>query len=59
MLMTKTGPVCARGLANILTMASFNIVTDISLIILPFPMLRNVRLNWKKYRAARNQHHAC
>jgi hypothetical protein len=38
---------CARGLANLLTMASFNIITDLALIILPFPMLRNIRLDRK------------
>jgi hypothetical protein len=28
-------------------MASFNIITDLALIILPFPMLRNIRLDRK------------
>jgi hypothetical protein len=44
-----TGPKCSRGLINLLTMASFNMVTDIALIILPFPMLRHIRLNLLKY----------
>lgn len=41
-------PKCSRGLINLLTMASFNMVTDIALIILPFPMLRHIRLNLLK-----------
>lgn len=38
---------CSRGLANLLTMASFNILTDLALIVLPFPMLRHIRLDRK------------
>jgi uncharacterized membrane protein len=40
-------PTCARGLVNLLVMAIFNIITDVALIILPFPMLRSVRLDTK------------
>ncbi|KEY65308.1 hypothetical protein S7711_01825 [Stachybotrys chartarum IBT 7711] len=36
---------CARGLGNLLTMAVSNIITDLALIILPFPILRLVRLD--------------
>ncbi len=39
---------CSRGLANLLTMAIFNIITDVALIILPFPMLRHIRLDKKE-----------
>ncbi|KAH7137528.1 hypothetical protein B0J13DRAFT_78599 [Dactylonectria estremocensis] len=35
---------CHRALANLLTMGIFNIVTDIALILLPFPILRHSRL---------------
>jgi hypothetical protein len=38
-------PACARGIANLMTMAIFNIVTDLALIILPFPILRFIRLD--------------
>ncbi|KFH43342.1 hypothetical protein ACRE_059100 [Hapsidospora chrysogenum ATCC 11550] len=41
-------PKCSKGLINLLTMASFNMVTDIALIILPFPMLRHIRLTLLK-----------
>ncbi|CAI6087157.1 unnamed protein product [Clonostachys chloroleuca] len=40
-------PQCSRALVNLLVMAVFNIITDVALIILPFPMLRNVRLDRK------------
>ncbi|CAH0052573.1 unnamed protein product [Clonostachys solani] len=40
-------PLQFRALVNLLVMAVFNIITDIALIILPFPMLRNVRLDRK------------
>jgi hypothetical protein len=32
-------------MANLLTMAVFNIITDIALILVPFPILKAVRLN--------------
>ncbi|KAG9251037.1 uncharacterized protein F5Z01DRAFT_677286 [Emericellopsis atlantica] len=40
-------PTCAKAMANLLTMAITNILTDLVLIALPFPMLRNVRLQKK------------
>lgn len=43
------GHECSRGVANLLTMAVFNIITDIALIVLPFPMLRHIRLDRKAY----------
>jgi hypothetical protein len=36
---------CTRGLANLMTMAIFNIVTDLALIVLPFPILKFIRLD--------------
>ncbi|KAI9148147.1 hypothetical protein HJFPF1_11971 [Paramyrothecium foliicola] len=36
---------CTRGLANLMTMAIFNILTDLALIILPFPILKFIRLD--------------
>jgi hypothetical protein len=38
---------CARGVANLMTMAIFNILTDIALILLPFPILRFMTLDRK------------
>ncbi|KAH7136349.1 hypothetical protein EDB81DRAFT_870497 [Dactylonectria macrodidyma] len=35
---------CHRALANLLTMGILNIITDIALILLPFPILRHSRL---------------
>ena len=32
-------------------MAVFNILTDVALIVLPFPMLRHIRLDRKAYVA--------
>ncbi|KAI6778459.1 uncharacterized protein J7T54_005365 [Emericellopsis cladophorae] len=43
----ETLPTCAKAMANLLTMAITNILTDLVLIALPFPMLRNVRLQKK------------
>ncbi|KAH7305180.1 hypothetical protein B0I35DRAFT_113795 [Stachybotrys elegans] len=42
-----TGPSCARGVSNLLTMGTFNIVTDLMLIIMPLPILRLIRLDRK------------
>ncbi|KAG7046769.1 integral membrane protein [Colletotrichum scovillei] len=38
---------CHRALGNLITMAVFNIVTDIALIIFPFPIFRHVKLDSK------------
>ncbi|KAK7440477.1 hypothetical protein Landi51_10562 [Colletotrichum acutatum] len=38
---------CHRALGNLVTMAVFNIVTDIALIIFPFPIFRHVKLDSK------------
>ncbi|KAL3296282.1 integral membrane protein [Colletotrichum asianum] len=38
---------CHRAVGNLVTMAVFNIVTDIALIIFPFPILRHVKLDGK------------
>ncbi|RMJ09848.1 hypothetical protein BHE90_011773 [Fusarium euwallaceae] len=40
-------PACSRAFANLITMGVFNIVSDIALIILPFPTLRTVQLDLK------------
>ncbi|KAH7036010.1 uncharacterized protein B0I36DRAFT_373258 [Microdochium trichocladiopsis] len=40
-------PGCSLGIWNLLTMASTNIVTDLALIMLPFPILRNLSLGRK------------
>ncbi|KAM5356843.1 hypothetical protein ACJ41O_003489 [Fusarium nematophilum] len=36
---------CSRGIANLLVMAIFNAVTDVALLILPFPILNNTQLD--------------
>ncbi|KAK2008999.1 hypothetical protein LZ32DRAFT_661608 [Colletotrichum eremochloae] len=38
---------CHRALGNLITMAAFNIITDIALIVFPFPILRHVKLDSK------------
>ncbi|KAH8686371.1 hypothetical protein BGZ61DRAFT_533913 [Ilyonectria robusta] len=38
---------CSQGVANLLVMAVSNAVTDIALLILPFPMLYNTQLDRK------------
>ncbi|KAK2051870.1 hypothetical protein LY76DRAFT_610285 [Colletotrichum caudatum] len=38
---------CHRALGNLITMAVFNIITDIALIIFPLPILRHVKLEGK------------
>ncbi|KAK1990194.1 hypothetical protein LX36DRAFT_754300 [Colletotrichum falcatum] len=38
---------CHRALGNLITMAVFNIITDIALIVFPFPILRHVKLDRK------------
>jgi len=38
---------CHRALGNLITMAVFNIITDIALIIFPFPILRHIKLDGK------------
>ncbi|KAK1673117.1 hypothetical protein BDP55DRAFT_556926 [Colletotrichum godetiae] len=38
---------CHRALGNLVTMAVFNIITDIALIIFPFPIFRHVKLDSK------------
>ncbi|KAF9870448.1 major facilitator superfamily transporter [Colletotrichum karsti] len=38
---------CHRAVGNLVTMAVFNIITDIALIIFPFPILRHVKLDGK------------
>ncbi|WQF85204.1 hypothetical protein CDEST_10218 [Colletotrichum destructivum] len=38
---------CHRALGNLITMAVFNIITDVALIIFPFPILRHVKLDGK------------
>jgi hypothetical protein len=39
---------CKRGVANLLTMAICNVITDIALIILPIPPLRKMTLSRSK-----------
>ena len=51
MLTVLAGHSCARGMWNFLTMAIANIVTDLALIILPFPILRLIRLDRKAWVA--------
>ncbi|TDZ31305.1 hypothetical protein CTRI78_v011828 [Colletotrichum trifolii] len=38
---------CNRALGQLITMAAFNIVTDVALIVFPFPILRHVKLDAK------------
>ncbi|KAH6884888.1 hypothetical protein B0T10DRAFT_492941 [Thelonectria olida] len=38
---------CQKALGNLVTMAVFNILTDIALIIFPFPILRYIKINTK------------
>ncbi|KAH6673915.1 hypothetical protein F5X68DRAFT_40765 [Plectosphaerella plurivora] len=38
---------CHRALANLVTMAVLNMVTDIALIAFPFPILRHIKLDGK------------
>ncbi|KAH7016688.1 hypothetical protein EDB80DRAFT_703295 [Ilyonectria destructans] len=38
---------CSRGVVNLLVMAVFNALTDIALLVLPFPMLYNTQLSRK------------
>ncbi|KAF6804348.1 hypothetical protein CSOJ01_10266 [Colletotrichum sojae] len=38
---------CHRALGNLITMGVFNIITDIALIVFPFPILRHVKLDGK------------
>ncbi|KDN67438.1 hypothetical protein CSUB01_06454 [Colletotrichum sublineola] len=38
---------CHRALGNLITMAACNIITDIALIVFPFPILRHVKLDSK------------
>ncbi|KAK2031670.1 hypothetical protein LX32DRAFT_584391 [Colletotrichum zoysiae] len=38
---------CHRALGNLITMAVFNVITDIALIVFPFPILRHVKLEGK------------
>ncbi|KND91147.1 hypothetical protein TOPH_04081 [Tolypocladium ophioglossoides CBS 100239] len=40
-------PACRRALANLLTMAICNACTNVALVVLPFPILRNTRLSRK------------
>ncbi|KAJ0297816.1 uncharacterized protein N0V96_011142 [Colletotrichum fioriniae] len=44
---------CHRALGNLVTMAVFNIVTDIALIIFPFPIFRHVKLDSKVFVSIR------
>ncbi|KAM6513518.1 hypothetical protein FALCPG4_015923 [Fusarium falciforme] len=38
---------CQRAIGNLITMAVFNIITDIALIIFPFPILRYLKIDRK------------
>ncbi|KAH7120717.1 hypothetical protein EDB81DRAFT_814601 [Dactylonectria macrodidyma] len=38
---------CQRAVGNLITMAAFNIVTDVALIIFPFPILRYLTIDRK------------
>ncbi|OLN87728.1 hypothetical protein CCHL11_05680 [Colletotrichum chlorophyti] len=38
---------CNRALGNLITMGVFNIITDVALIVFPFPILRHVKLDSK------------
>ncbi|EFQ30451.1 hypothetical protein CGRA01v4_09994 [Colletotrichum graminicola] len=44
---TSGANTCHRALGNLITMAVFNIITDIALIVFPFPILRHVKLDGK------------
>ncbi|POR36694.1 Uncharacterized protein TPAR_03109 [Tolypocladium paradoxum] len=43
----KNFPTCRRALANLITMAVCNALTNIALVVLPFPILRHMKLSRK------------